>query len=93
MATWTPRARTYSYQILLAAQCALLFQLTKSGFESLTKCSSHQGHPPFLAEPSFTLSPCWGIAHARGRGGVHFSMTSMMSRSPIRSTQGSRGSS
>lgn len=68
MATQIPRARTYSYQILLFAQCALLFQLTKSWFESLTKCSSHQGRPTFLAEPSFTLSPCWGIAHTRGGG-------------------------
>lgn len=38
-----------------AAQCALFFQLTKSGFQSLNKCCSHQGRPLPLQKPGAAL--------------------------------------
>lgn len=55
-----PGARTYFYQTGRASQCALLFQLTKSGFESLAKCSSHQGRPLSLQNPGPALVPVGG---------------------------------
>lgn len=65
MSTQIPWARTYSYQTRPDAQRARLFQLTKSGFESLAKCGSRQGRPLSLQNPGPVLVPTGG-----SRGGV-----------------------
>lgn len=81
MSTQIPWARTYSYQTRPDAQRARLFQLTKSGFESLAKCGSHKGRPLFLQNPGPVLVPTGGT-HGGWGGGARFSMTSTMSHSP-----------